>query len=48
MCREVSWWKVTSVIPVSKNFGERYTSKNCSTVSLLSVVSKVFKKLLTN
>ena len=41
-------WKVSSVIPVFKNIGERYTAKNYHPVSLLSVVSKVFEKLVNN
>ena len=38
-------WKVSSVVPVIKNVGERSTAKNYRPVSLLSVVSKVFQKL---
>ena len=38
-------WKVSSVVPVFKNVGERSTAKNYCPVSLLSVVSKVFEKL---
>ena len=34
--------------PVFKNVGERSTAKNYNPVSLLSVVSKVFQKLLNN
>ena len=41
-------WKVSSVVPVFKNVGERSTAKNYCPVSLLSVVSKVFEKLLNN
>ena len=41
-------WKVSSVVPVFKNVGERSTAKNYCPVSLLSVVSKVFKKLVNN
>ena len=41
-------WKVTSVVPVFKNVGERSTAKNYRPVSLLSVVSKVFEKLVNN
>ena len=41
-------WKVSSMVPVFKNFGERSTAKNYCPVSLLSVVSKVFKKLVNN
>ena len=40
--------KVSLVIPVFKNVGERSTAKNYHPVSLLSVVSKVFEKLLNN
>ena len=41
-------WKVSSVVPVFKNVGERSTVKNYHPVSLLSVVSKVFEKLVNN
>ena len=41
-------WKVSSVIPVFNNFGERSTSKNYRPVSLLFVVSKVFEKVVNN
>ena len=41
-------WKVSSVVPVFKNVGERSTAKNYCPVSLLSVVSKVFDKLVNN
>ena len=40
-------WKVSAMAPVFKNAGERFTAKNCP-VSLLSVVSKVFEKLVNN
>ena len=40
------YWKVSSVVPVSKNVGERSTAQNYHPVSLLSVVSKVFEKLI--
>ena len=39
-------WKVSSVILVFKNVGERSTAKNYHPISLLSVVSKVFEKLV--
>ena len=39
-------WKVSSVAPVFKNVGERSTARNYRPVSLLSVVSKVFEKLV--
>ena len=41
-------WKVSSVVPVFKNVGERPTAKNYCPFSLLSVVSKVFEKLVNN
>ena len=41
-------WKVSSVVPVFKNVGERSTAKNYHLVSLLSVVSKVRKELVNN
>ena len=40
--------KVSSVVPVTKNVGERSASKPYRPVNLLSVVSKVFKKLVSN
>ena len=39
-------WKVSLVVPVFKNVGQRSTAKN--SLSLLSVVSKVFEKLVNN
>ena len=39
-------WKVSSVVPEFKNVGERSIAKNYHPVSLLSVVSKVFEKLV--
>ena len=41
-------WKVSLVVPVFKNVGERSTAKNYCPVSLLSVINKVFEKLLNN
>ena len=41
-------WKVSSVVPVIKNVGDGYRAKNYCHVSLLSVVSKVFEKLVNN
>ena len=38
-------WKVSSVVRVFKNVGERPTAKNYCPISLLSVVSKAFEKL---
>ena len=34
-------WKVSSVVPVFKNIGERSTAENYRPVSLLSVVSSL-------
>ena len=36
------------MVPVFKNVGERSTAKNCHPVSLLSVITKVFEKLINN
>ena len=36
------------MVHVFKNVGERFTAKHYHPVSLLSVVSKVFEKLLNN
>ena len=41
-------WKVSLVVPVFKNVGEWSTAKNYHTVSFLSVVSKVFERLMNN
>ena len=42
-------WKVSLVVPVFKNVVERsFTARNYHSVSLLSVVSKVFEKLINN
>ena len=41
-------WKVSLVVTVLKNAEERSTAKNYHPVSLLSVVSKVFEKLVNN
>ena len=41
-------WKVSSVVPVFKNVGERSTAKSYRPISLLSVVNKVFEKLVNN
>ena len=41
-------WKGSSVIPVFNSVGERSTAKNYCPVSLLSVVRKVFEKLVNN
>ena len=42
------YWKVSLVVPVFKNVGERSTAKNYLTVSFLSVVHDVFEKLVNN
>ena len=36
------------MVPVFKNFGERSAAKNYCPVSLVSVVSEVFEKLVNN
>ena len=41
-------WKISSVVPIFKNVGERSTAKSYSPVSLLYVVSKVFEKFVNN
>ena len=41
-------WKVSQVVPVYKNVVERSAAKNYHPVSLLSVVTKVFEKILNN
>ena len=41
-------WMVSSVLPVFKNVGNRSTAKNYRSVSLLSVVCKIFEKLVNN
>ena len=41
-------WKVSCEVPVFKNVGEKSTAKNYHPVTLLSVVSKVFEKLVNN
>ena len=41
-------WKVSSLAPVFKNFGERSTVKYYCPVSLLSLVTKVFEELVNN
>ena len=42
------FWKVSSVVPVFNNVGERSTAKNYHLVSLLFVVNKVFEKLVND
>ena len=41
-------WKGSLVVSVFKNVGESSPGKKYNPVSLLSVVSKVFEKLLNN
>ena len=42
------YWKVSPVVPVFSNVGERSAAKKYCPVSLLSVVSKVLGKLVNN
>ena len=44
----LDYCKASLVVPVFKNVGERSTVKNYHLVSLLSVVGKVFEKLVHN
>ena len=52
MCLKESYfpdcWKVSSMVAVFKNVDETSTAKNYGPVSLLSVVTKVFEKLVNN
>ena len=41
-------WKVSPVVPVFKNVEEKFTARIYHPVSLPSVVSKVFEKLVNN
>ena len=41
-------WKVSLVVPVFENVWEMSAAKKYCTISLLSVVSKVFEKLVNN
>ena len=41
-------WKVSSLVPKFKNVGERCADKGYRPISLLSVVSKVFERLVNN
>ena len=41
-------WKVSLVVSVFKNVGDWSTAKEYHPVSLLSVVSKIFEKLMNN
>ena len=41
-------WKISSVVPVFKNVGERSTAKNYHPISRFSVVIKVFEELVNN
>ena len=41
-------WEVSSVLPVFRNAGERFIAKNYRPVSLLSMTTKVFEKLVNN
>ena len=48
MLAELFNLSVSSVVSVFKNVGEKFSAKNYSPVSLLSVVSKVFEKPVNN
>ena len=52
MCLKESYfpdcWKVSSVVPVFKNVGERSNAKNYCPVSVPFVVTKIFEKLVNN
>ena len=41
-------WKISLVVPVFKNVGERSTAKKNCTVILLSVINKLFEKVVNN
>ena len=41
-------WKVSMVVPIFKNIGQGSTAKNYHPVNVLSVISKVFEKLVNN
>ena len=41
-------WKVTLVVSLFENVGERSSAKKYCPVSLLSVVNKVFENLVNN
>ena len=41
-------WKISLVVSIFNNVGERSATKNYRPVSHLSVVSKVFEKLVNN
>ena len=47
-CCFTDCWKVSLVILVFKNNGERTTAKSYHPVSLISVASKFFEKLVNN
>ena len=42
------YWKISLVVPVFKNVGERSATKNYHPLSHLSVVSNVFEKLVNS
>ena len=42
------YWKVSLAVPIFKNVGEKSAAKNYSPVSLVSVITKVFEKLVNN
>ena len=43
-----NYWNIPLVVSVLKNVGERSTAKNYCPVRVLSVVSKIFEKLVNN
>ena len=47
-CRLSDCWKVSSMVSLFQNVGERSTATNFPPVSLFSVSSKVFDKLVNN
>ena len=42
------FWQVSLLVPLFKNAGETSTAKNYYPISFLSLVSKVFEKLVSN
>ena len=41
-------WKAASAVPILKNVGEKSSAKNYLLVTLLSVVNKIFEKVVNN
>ena len=42
------YWKVSNKVPIFKNVGERSPAKDYYPASLLSLVSKILEKLVSN